>query len=161
MILYHGSDVVVARPEIRPPSHTLDFGTGFYTTTNLDQARTFANIVYHRNERQSGRFVSVYELNEPEARAALKIKEFYGVDDEWFDFVYQHRMDKFVGETYDLTIGAVANDTVYRTFIAYENGILSKVETIARLRIRDLYNQYVFNTAAALSYLRYTGFEEL
>ena len=54
MILYHGSNVVVEQPEILKPSHALDFGSGFYTTLNRDQA------VDRRMKNISGR--AVYEL---------------------------------------------------------------------------------------------------
>ena len=37
--LYHGSNMLVSVPEIRKPPHTLDFGTGFYTTTSFEQAK--------------------------------------------------------------------------------------------------------------------------
>lgn len=37
MKLYHGSNVEVAYPGLIEQNHTLDFGFGFYTTTNLDQ----------------------------------------------------------------------------------------------------------------------------
>ena len=33
MIIYHGSTVLVEKPEIRISDSFLDFGTGFYTTT--------------------------------------------------------------------------------------------------------------------------------
>ena len=32
--VYHGSNVEVREPRIIKPSRTLDFGNGFYTTTN-------------------------------------------------------------------------------------------------------------------------------
>ena len=38
MILYHGSTVIVDKPEIRLGSSFLDFGTGFYTTSSYEQA---------------------------------------------------------------------------------------------------------------------------
>lgn len=38
MKLYHGSIEVVEFPEIRQPNRTLDYGSGFYTTTDYDQA---------------------------------------------------------------------------------------------------------------------------
>ena len=38
MTVYHGSNVEVKEPEILKPNRELDFGNGFYTTTNLDQA---------------------------------------------------------------------------------------------------------------------------
>mgnify|MGYP000335126279 CR=1 FL=1 len=38
MIIYHGSTVLVEKPEIRISGSFLDFGTGFYTTTSEHQA---------------------------------------------------------------------------------------------------------------------------
>ena len=38
VILYHGSNIVADRPEIRKPSRPLDFGEGFYTTFSREQA---------------------------------------------------------------------------------------------------------------------------
>ena len=45
MTLYHGSNVEVKEPRILKPSHALDFGPGFYTTLNRDQAVDFAGKV--------------------------------------------------------------------------------------------------------------------
>ena len=36
MILYHGSNVEVRRPRVLTTNRSLDFGAGFYTTSNLD-----------------------------------------------------------------------------------------------------------------------------
>ena len=41
MILYHGSLEIVEVPEIRMPDRTLDYGSGFYTTTSFEQAETW------------------------------------------------------------------------------------------------------------------------
>lgn len=38
MIVYHGSIVPVLKPEIRVSELFLDFGYGFYTTSNKEQA---------------------------------------------------------------------------------------------------------------------------
>ena len=38
MTLYHGSDQIIKTPELRPSIRTLDFGPGFYTTPNKEQA---------------------------------------------------------------------------------------------------------------------------
>ena len=42
MILYHGSNVTVEKPVLVKQNRFLDFGFGFYTTTNKDQAKDFA-----------------------------------------------------------------------------------------------------------------------
>lgn len=63
MILYHGSNVVVSEPRLIRQNRFLDFGFGFYTTTNKTQAISFADKVAKR--RQEGRkAVSIYEIDE-------------------------------------------------------------------------------------------------
>ncbi|MCL2335475.1 MAG: DUF3990 domain-containing protein [Endomicrobia bacterium] len=42
MKIYHGSTVAVETPKIITPNRLLDFGIGFYTTLNYDQAAEFA-----------------------------------------------------------------------------------------------------------------------
>ena len=42
MKVYHGSNMVIERPKIINRFKTLDFGEGFYTTENENQARDFA-----------------------------------------------------------------------------------------------------------------------
>lgn len=63
MILYHGSNMVVSRPRLIHQNRFLDFGFGFYTTTNKVQAMAFAEKVYRRR-RKGEKVVSIYELNE-------------------------------------------------------------------------------------------------
>ena len=45
MIVYHGSNMVVDHPRLVRQNRTLDFGYGFYTTFNKDQAVNFAEKV--------------------------------------------------------------------------------------------------------------------
>lgn len=42
MILYHGSNMIVEEPKLIEQNRFLDFGFGFYTTTNKAQAENFA-----------------------------------------------------------------------------------------------------------------------
>ena len=50
MILYHGSNVIVDHPKLIRQNRYLDFGFGFYTTTNRDQAVNFAQKVTDRRK---------------------------------------------------------------------------------------------------------------
>jgi len=157
MILYHGSNVIVDKPRLVRQNRTLDFGYGFYTTTNRDQAVNFARKVTERREEGSPQ-VSIYEVEEVESlKDKLKILIFKRADESWLDFVFANRNGEYYGEQYDMVFGPVANDTIYRTFIAYEEGILTKEETIARLKVKKLYNQMTFCTEDALAQLRYIG----
>ncbi len=57
----------------------------------------------------------------------------------------------------DIVIGAVADDTIYRVFSLYEAGILTREETLKRLKIRKLYDQVTLCTERALDQLTYIG----
>jgi hypothetical protein len=46
---------------------------------------------------------------------------------------------------------------VYETFILYATGTLTKDETMGRLKIKRLYNQWVFSSERAISFLRFIG----
>lgn len=48
MKLYHGSTVCVLEPRLVSASRRLDFGSGFYTTTNLNQAKRWVQIKRRR-----------------------------------------------------------------------------------------------------------------
>lgn len=157
MIIYHGSNVTVENPQILTPNRYLDFGAGFYTTTNYDQALNFAGKVTMR--KKSGRStVNIYELDE-NAFEKLNILSFEFADESWLDFVSDNRVgiDRTVG--YDLIFGPVADDDVYQTFILYSTGVYTKEQTLEALKIKKLYNQYVFSTDSALSFLKFKGTE--
>ena len=86
-----------------------------------------------------------------------KVLIFPEPNEEWLDFVFVNRNGSYNGELYDIVFGPVANDTIYRTFIAYEEGILTKDETIARLKVKKLFDQMTFTTELALKELKYSG----
>jgi len=44
MRLYHGSNVEVIKPKIIENNRALDFGKGFYLTTDLEQAKRWAKL---------------------------------------------------------------------------------------------------------------------
>lgn len=82
MILYHGSTVPVEKPEIRISESFLDFGTGFYTTTSLQQAERWARIKMRRENKPVG-YVSVYEFDLDKAQAQAVIHRYHNADMEW------------------------------------------------------------------------------
>ena len=88
MIVYHGSNVVVAEPKLIKQNRFLDFGFGFYTTTNKDQAIAFAEKVYRRR-KSGGKIISVYELDETRAFSECSLLHFTSADEAWLDFVSQ------------------------------------------------------------------------
>jgi len=151
--VYHGSDVLVQNPKIIQPVRALDFGNGFYTTTNIEQARSFSKRVQDRNG-SSETYISVYSLK-IDLIKKMNCLYFNKPDKKWLDFVSANRNGTYNGIHYDIVYGPVANDTIFRTFIAYQNGVLSEKETIKRLRIRRLYNQMVFTNEKSLNCIEF------
>lgn len=156
MIVYHGSNVVVSEPRLIAQNRFLDFGYGFYTTTNKIQAIGFAEKVTKR--RKSGeKTVSIYEMDEAKAFAECTVLRFDSANEDWLNFVSDNRSGNYNGDVYDVVFGPVANDDVYTTFTLYAAGVLSKEQTLEALKIKKLYNQLVLCSQKALSYLKFIG----
>lgn len=158
MILYHGSNVPVERPKLIQQNRYLDFGFGFYTTTNRDQAVNFAQKVTERRKTGTAT-LNRYLIDENVAFKECSLLYFSSPDAEWLDFVSANRQGNYQGKQYDLIYGAVANDDVYRTITLYMTGVLDKEQTLAALKIRKLFNQLVFATEKSLQYLQFEGRE--
>lgn len=156
MILYHGSNVVVSKPQLIPQNRFLDFGFGFYTTTNKEQAISFAEKVYRRS-KQGGKYVNIYEIDEEKAFKECSVLHFESPNESWLDFVSDNRSGNYKGPKHDIVYGPVANDDVYTTFALYVSGILTKELTLEALKIKKLYNQLVLTSEKALSYLKFIG----
>ena len=156
MIIYHGSNLVVEKPKLIAQNRFLDFGYGFYTTTNKAQAISFADKVYKR-KTEGSKQVSIYEIDEEKLFAECSVLRFDSPDEAWLDFVAENRSGNYRGDSYDVVYGPVANDDVYTTFTLYAAGILTKEQTIDALKVKKLYNQLVLTTTKALGYLRYIG----
>ena len=156
MLLYHGSNLTVDKPRLVKQNRFLDFGFGFYTTTNQAQAVGFADKVTKRR-KEGVPTVSIYELDAEKAFAECSVLKFDSPNEEWLDFVSDNRSGSYEGQTFDFIFGPVANDDVYTTFTLYTAGVLTKEQTIEALKIKTLYNQLVLASAKALSYLKFVG----
>ena len=96
MRLYHGSNVEVPAPKLIRQNRFLDFGFGFYTTTNREQAIAFADKVYKRS-REGSRVVNIYEIDETVAFAECFVLRFAFPDEDGLDFVSENRAGHMTG----------------------------------------------------------------
>ena len=153
MRLYHGSNVEVRKPSLLRSRNKTDFGRGFYTTTQKEQAEHWTSIKLDR-AKTGRRVVSVYELDDALlTNADLKIREFNGPDESWLDFVVESR--KGIRHDYDLVYGPVANDKVFTVVNLYESGVLDAPAAIAELKAYKTYNQLSFHTPRVISALKF------
>lgn len=152
MRLYHASNLEVKCPKIINRIVTLDFGVGFYTTSNREQAEEFAAKVFERRRKEGAPVVNVYDFDE--RIGGLNMLVFDSPSDEWLDFVVHNR--RFGRqESYDLIIGPVANDDVFSVIMLYERNLLTKDEAIKKFKVKTLYNQYLFCSENALTTLSF------
>lgn len=158
MMLFHGSNITVDAPRLITQNRFLDFGYGFYTTTNRDQAINFAKKVTERRKTGTAT-LNIYYIDESLAFQKCTLLKFDSPDERWLDFVSANRQGTYSGPAYDLVYGAVANDDVYRTIALYMTGILSKDQALAALKIRKLFDQLVFASEKSLKYLTFKGRE--
>jgi hypothetical protein len=167
MKLYHGTNVRFEIPKIIQPNRALDFGAGFYTTTDISQAKSWANVVVRRSGKGIP-LLNIYELEE-NFWSQLHIKHFETTNNEWLDFVCEHRLEIYQGDNFDLIIGAVANDNTMPVLQTYLDSIKANEEdrdffsqvALRQLRANKLTDQVVFKTEKALQFIKYMEFVEL
>ena len=151
--LYHGSTVAVRKPSLRPGRPNADFGKGFYTTSNLEQAVRWAHIKQDREESERA-VVSIYEFDESLLDSQdLDIRRFTGADEAWLYFVTDCRKSR--PYEYDLVQGPVANDKVFTTVNLFESGVLSAEAAILQLKAYKTYDQLSFHTNRVIKNLKF------
>jgi len=154
MKIYHGSFHKVKNPCIEKGRPSTDFGKGFYTTTNFEQAKQWAVSKLKTSKGEAVAIVSTYNFDEELLKnKKYKVKRFNSPDKEWLNFVVDCR--KSTPHEYDIVFGAVANDKIYATITLYESQILTAEETVARLKINEYFNQISFHTKAAVDELEF------
>ena len=129
MIVYHGSTEIIKNPDVVHSKKYLDFGMGFYITTFENQAKKQAVRKGMRQEKTA--IVNVYELSE-----------------EWEDFKVlsfekenECRKGQPLNKKYDLVIGNVADDDVFKTVDMYFRGLWDKEKVLSELRYYKMNNQ--------------------
>jgi len=162
MLLYHGTNIRFETPKIITPNRALDFGTGFYTTSDKKQAGDWAKVVVKRT-KVGKLLLNIYELKESYMQE-LNTRKFETANKEWLDFVCEHRLETYKGDNYDLIIGAVANDQTMPVLQAYMNA--RNKDLYAPVALNDimankLTDQYVFKNDLALSFLQLQEIVEL
>ena len=149
MTVYHGGYAPVETPEIRVGRNTKDFGNGFYCTIIKEQAQRWAR-------RYDTKIVSIYDVR---LNSDLQIKEFKEMTGEWLDFIIACRSGE--KHTYDIVIGAMADDQIYNYVSDYIDGSITREQFWVLAKFKYPTHQINFCTKSALKCLEYRGFEEV
>ena len=153
MLLYHGNNVKVCKPKIIKSKRLLDFGIGFYLTSDFDQAKKWAERTANRRNEGLPQ-VSEFQLDESKINS-LKLLVFESADIDWLNYVSKNRTDEYFSDTFDIVIGPVANDQAFRTVNNYLKGYFSQEIALELLLPQKLKDQYAFKTKKALSHLKF------
>lgn len=137
MIVYHGTVEKIEKPDVKHSKRYLDFGKGFYLTSFEQQAKKWALRKALRQEKKA--FVNVYELKDDLKK--YRVLSFEKENEKWLDFVCACRRGEEINQEYDIIIGSVANDDVFKTVDMYFRGLWDKEKVLNELRYYKMNDQ--------------------
>ncbi len=153
MILYHGSNVEVRKPRLLKFQRALDFGKGFYLTSDREQAVRWARRVKQRN-RSGDACVNAYEVDDT-ALGRFRVLAFPAPDASWLRFVVSNRRHGDTSDGWDIIHGPVADDQTSAVIDFYLSGVYDEDEAVRRLLPQKLSDQWAFKTEQAIALLRF------
>ena len=147
MLVYHGSFMGISNPDVHHSNKYVDFGPGFYVTTFKEQAEKWAR---RKAARKHGKaIVNVYEMQEN--LSDLRVLLFENADGDWLDYVTACRKGEQVYQHYDVVVGNVADDDVFKSVDMYFRGFWDKERTLQELRYYKRNDQIAFITNEAIT----------
>ena len=137
--IYHGSNVVVERPQIIVSGFYKDFGYGFYCTKFEKQARKWALT------KRSASFVSIFNYIPSNN---LKVLSFPMMTEEWLDFVVSCR--RGISHDYDIVEGPMADDQIWDYVEDFMEGVITREAFWVLAKFKHPTHQIVFCTQKSL-----------
>ncbi len=157
MILYHGSNVEIAKIDLNRGRRGKDFGQGFYLSADRDQAQMMAERTVDREESGTA-ILTMYEFDD---RVLLNpsdfnVKVFDNYSKEWAEFIMLNRRNKTCNQAhnYDIVYGPIADDKVGLQISRYQLQYIPMDELIRQLSFIRPTFQYFFGTESAIRLLK-------
>ena len=158
MTVYHGTTEEIKNPDVNHSKKYLDFGKGFYLTTYENQAKKWARRKGMRQNKEA--IVNIYELNEN--WDDFKVLSFEEENEKWLEFVCACRRGENLNADYDIIIGNVADDDVFKTVDMYFRGLWDKEKVLNELRYYKMNNQIcIVNQETIDKLLTYVDYYEV
>ena len=106
IIVYHGSDRIIAQPDTEHSRLRVDFGKGFYTTPFYEQAKKWCEK--YKTQRREG-IISYYELD-VSVYTECAVLSFGAYTEAWLDFILNCRAGTMPNDynRYDIIEGGLA-----------------------------------------------------
>lgn len=170
--LYHGSEVIVERPEFGKGARHNDYGKGFYCTENPELAREWACA------KQKNGYVNIYDLditglrvlnlNDPQYNilnwlAILADNRTYwqngSISEDAKDYIKMHFLLDISG--YDVIIGYRADDSYFSFAQDFVAGVISLEKLSEAMRLGKLGEQIVLKSLKAFGQIEFVGCENV
>lgn len=170
--LYHGSEVIVERPEVGKGARHNDYGKGFYCTENPELAREWACA------KQKNGYVNIYDLdmtglsvlnlNDPQYNilnwlAILADNRTYwqngSISEDAKDYIKTHFLLDISG--YDVIIGYRADDSYFSFAQDFVAGVISLEKLSEAMRLGKLGEQIVLKSPKAFEQIEFVGCENV
>lgn len=155
MKLYHGTNIVFDKIDLRKSKPNKDFGQGFYLSPDYGQALNMAKI--KMEQQQEGEPVVMEFEVEEENMNDLHTLVFDDYSEQWAEFILANRNNSTGApiHDYDIVIGPIANDRVGVQLWKYENQLIDMSTLVSKLKyMKGLTVQYFFGTEKALVILK-------
>ena len=155
MILYHGSFLEIAKPDLAHSRPNVDFGRGFYATPLYEQAAKWCGKFKRRGKDG---IISRYEYDESR-ESELKMLKFDSYSEEWLDFILNCR--RGIEHDYDIIEGPMADDQIWNYVGAFIDGRIPRKAFWEIAKFNYPTHQIVFCTEEALKTLTFEGSDTL
>ena len=157
MKLYHGSNVIIEKPDLGLGRKNIDFGRGFYLTTEKSLAKKWACGRF-----EDSPFITEYYLSLQD----LTIY-FFGYNQIWLDYIICNRLErelpkklKFL-EDVDMLIGPIVDDKLFKIIELYEQGFLSAKTSVKLLTCLGYSEQVVLKSKKSTELLKFISGEKI
>ncbi|MCR4691881.1 MAG: DUF3990 domain-containing protein [Lachnospiraceae bacterium] len=166
MIVYHGSDHILEKPEFHGSKRNNDYGYGFYTTENIELAKEWA--CSDRNDGFANCYeleldsLSILNLNSPEYNilnwlAILTKYRTYWQNGSIAEQAKAYLQEQFFidPEKYDVIIGYRADDSYFSFAQDFVAGTISLSKLSEAMQLGRLGEQIVLKSPKAFSHIRF------
>lgn len=164
LIIYHGSDNIIDNPSHEGGRKFSDFGIGFYATTNIEMAKSWAT---RRKDKPA--YVNKYMFNVDGLNSLT-----FDLDIHWILFIAYNRgliLNKEIKDIlnnkyddinkYDVIIGPTADDRMFDTLNLFFNNNITIDHCINALNSMDLDIQYNIRTKTGIDAVAFSSSMEL
>ena len=144
--------MVVKEPNLNFSARGKDFGPAFYLTPIKEQAERMAlrkKIIMKSNEA----IVNIFEWNEK--IDGLIYKNFEKANEEWLDLIVNCRSNPKYKHNYDIVEGKIADDSVGVTVLIFMSNVITKEQTLERIKYQEINSQIAFCSDKALKELKF------